>query len=251
MAPSYLAGDLTGRRYGRLVVLRFICRNNWHSWWHCQCDCGGETVVRMNTLRTGRTLSCGCLRLQRIIEMVTTHGHSRGGKLTPTYTAYRSAKNRCHNPNNKSYRDYGGRGITMHSTWLDDFSQFVKDMGERPPDRSLERSDNDKGYEPGNCIWGSRTEQANNRRSSRFVTVNGRRMTIMQASLVTGLPAPSLYQRINKGWPETRWFEPIRVRLSAAEIAPSAPSHPAAPSAQSVAVQQRTALAPASGADTS
>lgn len=99
--------------------------------------------------------------------MSSTHGHTRMGKLSSTYVSWYAAKTRCTNPNQKQWKDYGGRGIKMCEEWRRDFNKFLADMGERPEGTSLDRIDSSKDYEPGNCRWSDRKTQ--NRNSRRVV----------------------------------------------------------------------------------
>lgn len=97
--------------------------------------------------------------------------------------------------------DYGGRGITVCRQW-ENFSDFLADMGERPsPDHQLERIDNDKGYKPGNCKWATCSEQSNNRRSNRFITFAGKRLTLAQWSYQLGGSRHLIKDRLTRGWP--------------------------------------------------
>jgi hypothetical protein len=95
------------------------------------------------------------------------HGYAQTGMKHPLYTIWSAMKDRCHNPNNKQYADYGGRGITVCDRWRNSFPNFLEDMGERPEGLTLERSDNDGNYEPSNCVWETRKKQAENRRNTR------------------------------------------------------------------------------------
>lgn len=121
----------------------------------CRCDCGVEVVRLVCHLRSGGTTSCGC--------KVRIHGHA-GAERTPTYISWMSMRARCTNPNHRDYRHYGGRGITVCDRWIDSFENFLADMGERPSGTTIDRIDNDAGYELGNCRWADAVTQRRNRR---------------------------------------------------------------------------------------
>ena len=125
-----------------------------------------------------------------------------GGAHTALYGIWNAMKARCTNPNTARYADYGGRGITVCPQWAASFSQFRADMGEPPPGMTLERKDNNKGYEPGNCVWATRFEQGRNRRSTRILEVNGERRSMAEWAALTGVSLPTIWHRIKLGWSE-------------------------------------------------
>jgi hypothetical protein len=200
--------DLTGQRFGRLTVLAFDQADKYgQSFWRCRCDCGAETVVRRFHLLRGGTQSCGCIQREVTRKRRTEHGHWAGGKPTPEWAAWHMAKLRCHCPTNRAYSEYGGRGIVMCDRWrfgegeASGFECFISDMGMRPsPQHSLERSDNNKGYDPRNCYWATRKEQQRNRRCNRHVEFRGQKMTLAEAAEVAGLFIQTLARRLNTGW---------------------------------------------------
>lgn len=130
----------------------------------CLCNCGEYTEVALDNLRHGRVKSCGCLQREKASRSQYKHGHTGNDKPTPTYMSWYNMKQRCHNPNNDVYKYYGGRGITVCDGWLDSFENFLEDMGERPEGTSIDRINNDGNYDPSNCRWTTKKEQARNRR---------------------------------------------------------------------------------------
>lgn len=150
--------DLTGNKYNHLLVLERAANLRGRVIWKCQCDCGNMTVVTTSKLKNGHTKSCGCIATNRIKAINKTHGMSG----TPEWYAYWAANQRC-NPNNAAKRaNYYDRGIRFRFT---SFEQFFAEVGFKPsPKHSLDRIDNDKGYEPGNVRWATQEEQVRNQR---------------------------------------------------------------------------------------
>ncbi len=133
------------------------------------CECGVKITVEVNSVsgKRGNTQSCGCLQ-REYANSSHSHGRSkRHSKNYPTYSSWQHMKDRCLNPNNKYYKNYGGRGITICDRWVNSFEDFLEDMGDREKYLSLDRIDNNKGYSKENCKWSTRKEQANNTRRNK------------------------------------------------------------------------------------
>lgn len=156
--------DETGKRYGRLLVLRRGGSDRGrNAMWLCRCDCGAEARVLGGSLRSGDTRSCGCLRRER----VTTHGKAD----LPEHSVWEGMLQRCENPNDPDFRHYGGRSIKVCKSWHD-FTNFYADMGPRPGvGYSIDRINNAGNYEPGNCRWASREQQMRNTRAQKRPSV--------------------------------------------------------------------------------
>lgn len=190
--------DLTGREFGRWKVLAFShIRKSKYAYWKCQCSCGTEKFVRGCKLRGGESKSCGCLHKELASLRLTTHGMTN----TSIYRIWTNMKVRCYDPNNKGFKDYGGRGITICPEWLNSFEIFYKDVGNRPDGMSLDRIDNAGNYEPSNVQWATKEDQENNKRSNVYYEYDGKRLTVPQWGRLKGVKISNLYERINKlGW---------------------------------------------------
>ncbi len=159
--------DLTGQRFGRLVVLRYLySQHGRRPVWLCHCDCGKQKELLGDYLNRGQTQSCGCLQRELSRERGQkriAHGHGRRNQQSPTYQSWYSMKQRCLNPKHGRYKDWGGRGIKVCGRWLN-FENFLSDMGVRPAGKTIDRIDNDGDYGLDNCKWSTSKEQSNNRR---------------------------------------------------------------------------------------
>jgi hypothetical protein len=194
---------MTGRRFGSLLVLRRVGSRAGKATWLCRCDCGIEKEIVGHDLRAGSMRSCGCRRRAVLAAQKRRHGHRFERKTSRTYATWAGITARCRNPNHRSYPNYGGRGITVCDRWLD-FRNFSHRHGERPPRRTIERKDNDRGYSPDNCRWATRTQQARNRRSTRLVPLDGRMMPLAEALAKQGLRPGTFFMRMRRGWPLQR-----------------------------------------------
>ena len=155
--------DLTGQRFGRILVLGYSHTASNSVRWHCRCDCGTEKVIAGGSLRRGTTVSCGCQKVEKLVERSTKHGLMPRVGRTPTYYSWSNMIRRTTNPDHPRWADWGGRGITVCERWRD-YPAFLADMGEKPPGTTLDRIDNDGNYEPANCRWLTHAKQQRNKR---------------------------------------------------------------------------------------
>ena len=187
--------DEAGKRYGRLTVLR---KYEDSGRWVCLCACGVQAVVKGSNLRAGMTVSCGCAQRNRGVQI---HGHNR--KTAPrsrSYTIWMAMRQRCCNPKNRHFYNYGGRGITHDPRWAS-FALFLEDMGEPPSlDLTLGRIDNDGLYTKVNCRWETRTQQQRNMRTNRLIEYRGVIQCLAAWAQQIGLSHNTLRARFRYGW---------------------------------------------------
>lgn len=199
--------NLLGMRFGRLTVIERTENNQrGQSCWKCHCDCGNETVVVASDLKKGHTKSCGCSRSESKFK----HGMAH----TKISHIWRAIKDRCSNPNNKRYKHYGGRGITICDEWRNDFLAFynyvskLEHYGEEG--YSLDRINNDGNYEPDNLRWADAKTQNHNTRKNVFIEYNGEKMTVAEASKLSGINYATLLDRLHRGDTGDKLFRPVR-----------------------------------------
>jgi len=151
--------ELQGKQFGRLFVLQQMAAVAGRTMFECRCDCGALVSVRAENLRKGETQSCGCYRRDALADLRRTHGL----RHSITYKSWHMMHQRCSNPNNGAYKNYGGRGISICERW-NKFENFHADMGDRPPGKSIDRIDNDGNYSQENCRWATPLQQNRNKK---------------------------------------------------------------------------------------
>lgn len=171
----------------------------------CRCQCGTEREVCLSSLVAGSSKCCGCVGDQKTSERNKIPADRNPSRIKisnlPEYVSWSHIKARCLNPKSKSWGDYGGRGITICDEWRNDFFAFYHHVGSRPSsDHSIGRIDNEKGYEPGNVRWETDIQQANNKRDSHFVVIDGVRKTLSEWCREYGVHSSRVLGRVKTGW---------------------------------------------------
>lgn len=194
--------NICGLRFARLfVTARGSNSARGSARWWCRCVCGQNVLVRGSDLRNGSAKSCGCYRSEQMTEgrnalHVTIRKHGLGD--SQEYDIWKGIMRRCYDRRQVHYADYGGRGIAVCERWHD-VVNFVADMGPRPQNTSIERIDNNRGYEPGNCRWATRTEQARNTRANVCTEIDGRRMCLAEVAELSGISRAQITRRFRAG----------------------------------------------------
>lgn len=184
---------MIGNKFGKLTVIEELKTRskNGHKLYKCLCDCGNIKIVRGDTLKNGKSQSCGC-------SIGVTHGLTKS-KL---YKVLNGMKNRCYNKNTYNYKYYGGRGIVVCDEWLDDFMNFYNwamDNGYREG-LSIDRIDANGNYEPDNCRWKTSKQQCNNKRNNVQLTYNGKTQTLSQWADELDVNYKTIATRYYRGW---------------------------------------------------
>lgn len=192
--------DLTNRKFGKLLVIRKAKNQKHKTMWECKCDCGKITFVTTSNLTCNKIKSCGCLKNEKLIQRNSLHKQ----RHTNLYEVWKTMKQRCYNPKNLSYKNYGGRGIFVCDDWKNNFISFynwsisngyVKGL-------TIDRIDNNGNYCPENCRWVDRVLQANNTRFNKHITINGKDDTLSNWLKYYNITRNKYYNRIKKGFSE-------------------------------------------------
>lgn len=190
--------DLTGQRFGRLVVIgRVENSTDGRARWTCACDCGNKCVVVGTKLRSGEKKSCGCL----MREWQHTSHSSHGMSDSRLYSIWRSMRNRCKNPGDRHYKDYGGRGIKVCNEWESSFTAFLTWAVQAgyQDGLTIDRIDVNGDYSPQNCQWATRLEQSRNKRNSRLLELCGETKTLSEWAEITGVSLNLISGRYTRG----------------------------------------------------
>lgn len=199
--------DLTGKRFGKLLVIEKTnekSKNNGEYKYKCKCDCGKEILVRGSNLKSGNSKTCGCVRI------MSNSPISRGRRKNNIrlYNIYQNMKQRCYDKKCKEYKHYGGRGIIICNEWKNDFLTFYDWSLKNgySNELSIDRIDNNGNYEPINCRWATRIQQANNTSKNRIIEYNGERKTLAEWSRILNMSQQKLKYRLDN-WNINKAFD--------------------------------------------
>lgn len=206
--------SLIGLKFGKLKVISDAPVKLYKTYSNCVCDCGENVIVSNSLLNSGHTKSCGCIK-KEFGRTTFVHGQAARGSVTSEYRTWAAMIRRCSNSNDKSYLNYGGRGITVSDEWKNSFVAFITDMGKRPKGLTLERIDNSLGYCKSNCKWDTRKNQNRNKRNVKTMTVSGITGCMPYLCEKFGINYAVVRTRIDLGWPlERALLEPIHQKQS-------------------------------------
>lgn len=190
--------DITGNRFGRLIVLEYAFTKKKTAYWNCKCDCGRTCVVSTQCLRGGHTRSCGCFHKDQLVERQRKYNVTAPRVL---YYRWCNMISRCENPSDSGYCNYGGRGIAVCDEWHD-YNVFATWalLNGFATGLSIDRINNDGNYSPDNCRWATRKEQENNKRSNRRVEMDGETKTLSQWCEIYNINNITVQSRLRYGW---------------------------------------------------
>lgn len=202
------AKDLTGMKFGRLTVIKRAA-NSWDGkpMWECSCECGNNCVIYGSALTSGNTKSCGCYRKELPKKTKYVHGGERRAGHDRLYGVWNMMKQRCYCKTNRSYNNYGGRGIEVCDEWRYSYAAFrlwalANGYNDNAESRkcTIDRIDNNGNYCPDNCRWVDARQQANNTRNNHFLTFNGETLSVAEWARKTGINRATILNRISRGW---------------------------------------------------
>lgn len=221
--PKY---DLIGHKINRLTIQQVFRGDAVNKGYQCValCDCGTVKQIRVCEVLANRIKSCGCIRTEKHGRPSANRTHNKSGSRI--YKMWHSMNGRCHSQESQAYKYYGDRGIEVCQQWRspNGFAQFLADMGDPGPGKSIDRINNDGNYEPGNVRWVTQKEQTRNTRRNRLITFEDQTMCIADWSVKTGLSPQCITHRIDVGWPVEqalslpsgqKWWEMKRAKPNA------------------------------------
>lgn len=208
--------DLTGKRFGQLLVIKKAGRRKGKTRWECKCDCGKTTVVDYGAIAYGKNISCGCYRYKQLGDRQRIHGFCK----TRFYKIFKGLRSRCNNYNQPKYKSYGGRGIKCEwisfidfkSDMYTSYQKHLKEFGEK--ETTIDRIDNDGNYCKENCRWATLKEQNINTQRSVCITHNGLTKTISEWEEFLNFPSSLLRGRLRRGWSINRAMTTTRISKS-------------------------------------
>ena len=198
--------NITGQKFNRLTVIKYLYTKNKRAYWLCKCACGNEIVVPTTALKSGNTKSCGCLHIEqtkinisKAIKKQTKYKSKAEKDIGKKYT---SIKQRCNNPNCKAYKNYGGRGIIMCDEWANNFKTFYcwAIANGYKEGLTIDRINVNGNYEPNNCRWVSNLKQQNNKRNSHYIIYDNKKLTCSEWARELNIPVGTILYRISKGY---------------------------------------------------
>lgn len=191
--------DLTGKKFGKLTVIKLVKRvNDKHRYWVCKCECGKFSEIRQDALTRNITHSCGCLIGETAKKLYTKHNLYQ----TRLYKIYQGMKMRCYNPKNPRYSSYGAKGVKVCDEWLKNFMNFYNwaiNNGYQN-DLSIDRINVDGNYEPINCRWATNKMQGTNTTRNHIIKYNGQIKTISEWAEIYNIAPSVLGARIRLNW---------------------------------------------------
>ena len=189
--------NLKGRLFGRLTVIDFAgYGSSRKTQWLCQCSCGKRSVVKSANLKNGNTRSCGCLEQESKMHANKKHGL----RHHPLYHTWLNVKDRCNNPNNRHYNNYGGRGINICPQWQECFKSFYDWAMSSGWKRGLtiERINVNGDYAPANCCWIPLSQQAKNKRNTILIELQGEKFHVEEVAKILGIAKSTVYSRLQR-----------------------------------------------------
>lgn len=160
-------------------------------------ECSNEYITQISHVKNGASSSCGCTRMIKMNRAKLKHGATSHYGRSREYSVWSNMIQRCYNPKNKAYKNYGARGIAVCDEWRNSFENFISDMGECPINRSIDRIENDKGYYKENCRWATLMEQLMNRRNTKLYTYKGQSKALNEWAQEYNIKPETLFGRIN------------------------------------------------------